>query len=114
MAVPGSTSAVGASEYIDEDGLHERYLIPPRTAQRWRAAGGGPAFVRLGKRRIAYRVSDVEAWLAARTFNSRAHELARQTGTCPETHPVPTAGAEIAAQHPQREAPRRPRRARRT
>jgi hypothetical protein len=22
------------TEYIDEDGLYERYLIPPRTAQR--------------------------------------------------------------------------------
>jgi hypothetical protein len=65
-------------EYIDEDGLYERYLIPPRTAQRWRASGGGPAFVRLGKRRVVYRVADVERWLAQRTFSSRADELARQ------------------------------------
>jgi hypothetical protein len=66
-------------EYIDEDGLYERYLIPPRSAQRWRASGGGPAFVRLGKRRVAYRVADVERWLAERTFASRADELSRQT-----------------------------------
>ena len=67
------------TEYIDEDGLYERYLIPPRTAQRWRASGGGPAFVRLGRRRVVYRVADVERWLAERTFSSRADELSRQT-----------------------------------
>jgi hypothetical protein len=66
-----------SSEYIDEGGLYDRYLIPPRTAQRWRACGGGPPFIRLGKRRVAYRVADVEGWLAQRTFSSHAEELAR-------------------------------------
>jgi hypothetical protein len=36
------------------------------------ASGGGPAFVRLGRRRIVYRVADVERWLAEWTFSSRA------------------------------------------
>lgn len=72
-----TTAEYQANEYIDEDGLAERYLIPPRTAQRWRMTGGGPPFVRLGKRRILYRVADVEAWLTARTYASRADELAR-------------------------------------
>ena len=31
-------------EYITEQGLHKRYLIPPRTAQRWRQDGTGPQF----------------------------------------------------------------------
>jgi hypothetical protein len=66
-----------AAEYVNEDGLAERYLIPPRTAQRWRASGEGPPFIRLGKRRVLYRIADVEAWLAAKTFGSRADELAR-------------------------------------
>jgi hypothetical protein len=68
-----------STEYIDEDGLFARYLIPPRTAQRWRASGGGPAFIRLGRRRVVYRVADVERWVAERTFASRADELSRQT-----------------------------------
>jgi len=67
------------AEYLDEDGLYQRYQIPPRTAQRWRASGGGPPFVRLGRRRVAYRVADVERWLQERTYKSRADELARQT-----------------------------------
>jgi hypothetical protein len=65
-----------AAEYVDEDGLRERYQISPRTAQRWRSSGDGPPYVRLGKRRVVYRVADVERWLAARTFASIADELA--------------------------------------
>ena len=66
-----------SQEYITEQGLHYRYLIPPRTAQRWRQDGTGPKFIRLGRRRIVYRISDVEAWLTARTYRHRADELAR-------------------------------------
>jgi hypothetical protein len=66
-----------SQEYITEQGLHDRYLIPPRTAQRWRQDGTGPKFIRLRRRRIVYRISDVEAWLTARTYRHRADELAR-------------------------------------
>jgi hypothetical protein len=69
-----------SQKYITEQGLHERYLIPPRTAQRWRQDGTGPKFIRLGRRRIVYRISDVEAWLTARTYRHRADELARTVG----------------------------------
>jgi predicted DNA-binding transcriptional regulator AlpA len=58
--------------------LAERIQRPERTIERWRLTGEGPAFIRLG-RRIAYRVEDVERWLAGRTFASRAAELARRT-----------------------------------
>ena len=37
------------------------------TLQRMRSKGGGPKFIRLGFRRLAYRPSDVEDWLASRT-----------------------------------------------
>jgi hypothetical protein len=64
-------------DYLDKNGLCKRYLIPPRTAQRWRKEGGGPAFIRCGKRRVLYRIADVEAWLAQRTFASLADEHSR-------------------------------------
>lgn len=84
-----------AREYVDEDGLAERYLIRPRTAQRWRATGDGPPFVRLGRRRVLYRVVDVEAWLAQRTFKHLAEETARKlsevTSPKPETRNPATA-----------------------
>jgi predicted DNA-binding transcriptional regulator AlpA len=41
--------------------------------QRMRARGTGPFFVRLSERRVAYRKSDVEAWLAAR-ITDRIHD----------------------------------------
>jgi hypothetical protein len=62
-------------EVITEKELEERYNIPRRTAQRWRLKGIGPSFIRLGERRVAYRVGDVEVWLAERTYRHRAHEL---------------------------------------
>jgi predicted DNA-binding transcriptional regulator AlpA len=37
--------------------------------QRMRSNGSGPHYVQLGPRRLAYRKSDVEAWLTARRIN---------------------------------------------
>jgi hypothetical protein len=76
MAVAKPASAAQANEYIDEDELATRYLIPARTAQRWRSTGQGPSYVRLG-RRVIYRVADIERWLAARTYKSLADEARR-------------------------------------
>jgi len=73
-----STGKQWPDEYITEQGLQERYLIPPRTAQRWRSSGDGPRWIRLGRRRILYRVRDVEVWLGERTYKHRADELARR------------------------------------
>jgi hypothetical protein len=81
--------AVATNDVLDEDGLYERYLIPPRTAQRWRAIGEGPRWIRLGRRRVVYRVADIEAWLAERTFASRADELARSTSEAAPRDPPP-------------------------
>jgi predicted DNA-binding transcriptional regulator AlpA len=39
------------------------------TAQRQRSDGTGPPFVQLSERRIGYRKSAVERWLASRTIN---------------------------------------------
>lgn len=55
-----------------------RIQRPERTLERWRLTGEGPPFVRLG-RRVAYRVADVERWLARRTYASRAAELAQRS-----------------------------------
>lgn len=49
---------------LSEYELAQRWLLSVRTLQRWRIAGTGPVFLRLG-RRIAYRLSDVERFEAA-------------------------------------------------
>jgi predicted DNA-binding transcriptional regulator AlpA len=68
-------------EALTERLVSERYPFSPRTLQRLRAQGGGPRYVRLGRRRIAYRPGDIETWLSERTFKSRADELAHQMCT---------------------------------
>ena len=37
--------------------------LSPRTLEGWRRTGEGPAFVRLGRRRVAYRRSALDRWL---------------------------------------------------
>jgi predicted DNA-binding transcriptional regulator AlpA len=62
--------------YLTEDEFAGRYHLGRRTVQRWRQTGEGPSWVRLGRRRILYRLSDVEAWTRSRTYQHRADELA--------------------------------------
>jgi predicted DNA-binding transcriptional regulator AlpA len=49
------------------------------TLQRQRSDGSGPPFVQLSERRIGYRKSAIERWLAARTIN-RVGALTQSTG----------------------------------
>ncbi len=47
--------------------------VSVRTLQRWRTeppAGGGPRFYKLGRKRVAYRLSDLSAWAEGRAFES--------------------------------------------
>lgn len=45
--------------------------ISPSTLAKMRLSGKSPRYVKLG-RRVAYRPSDLEAWVAAQTFHSTA------------------------------------------
>lgn len=64
------------NEYLTEREFSKRYHVSVRTVQRWRVTGEGPRFVRLGPRRVVYRLSDCEFWAASRTHASRAEEAA--------------------------------------
>ncbi len=47
--------------------------VSVRTLQRWRTdppAGGAPIFYKLGRKRVAYRISDLSAWAESRAFGS--------------------------------------------
>ena len=55
---------------IDEPALCEWLNISPATAQRYRYVGGGPKYVVLSARRIAYRPSAVREWLESREVES--------------------------------------------
>jgi hypothetical protein len=58
--------AVLATErpHLLEHELATRWRLSARTLQRWRRAGSGPPFLRLG-RRVAYRLSDIERFETA-------------------------------------------------
>ena len=62
-------------EYLLQHQFCARFRVSPRTAERWRVTGDGPSWVRLGQRKVAYRLSDCERWAAERTFRHRAEEL---------------------------------------
>jgi hypothetical protein len=64
-----------SADYLTTYRLCTDYPITARTAERWRTTGDGPPFVRLGPRKVVYRRTDVEAWLAGRTYQHRAAEL---------------------------------------
>jgi predicted DNA-binding transcriptional regulator AlpA len=49
----------------------------PATLQKWRSEGGGTVFVKLGRRKVGYRASALQEWLAARTATSTADARAR-------------------------------------
>jgi hypothetical protein len=63
--------------YLDEESFCNRYHVARRTAQRWRVTGDGPPWVRIGPRRVIYRLSDCEDWITAQTHQHRAAELAK-------------------------------------
>lgn len=63
---------------VTQEELAERLGLSTRTIERWRVTGEGPAFVRIGARRLVYREEAIEAWLASNTFAHRADELSRE------------------------------------
>ncbi len=50
--------------WLTTEELAEKVDRSPATVRYWRAQGTGPVGVRVG-RRVAYRASDVDAWLQA-------------------------------------------------
>lgn len=55
------------------------------TLERWRADGSGPPFCRIGKRSVRYRLGDLRAWIAQRTFAHHAAEAAgKPNGSAPK------------------------------
>ncbi|MBN8542845.1 MAG: helix-turn-helix domain-containing protein [Alphaproteobacteria bacterium] len=48
--------------HIDEKHASEYLGISYRTLQGYRTKGGGPKFVKIGKKTIRYKVSDLIAW----------------------------------------------------
>lgn len=63
------------TDYLTDSQFCGMMNVTPRTSNQWRRDNTGPAYVRIGPRRILYRRADVDAWLASRTFKHRAAEV---------------------------------------
>lgn len=58
------------ADLLDTPTLAKKLGLRANTLEKWRVQGGGPAYVRIG-RKIAYRPQDVESWLESRrTFST--------------------------------------------
>jgi excisionase family DNA binding protein len=51
--------------------------LSERTLERWRVAGGGPHFVKLG-RLVRYREADLATWITAHVATSTSAQEARR------------------------------------
>ncbi len=64
-------------KHLNQVELSRRWGISPRTLERWRWLGEGPAYLKIGGR-VVYRIEDVERYEAEqlRTSTSRRQVLA--------------------------------------
>lgn len=44
--------------------------LAPATMEGLRSKGGGPRFVRYGRKAVRYLIADLDAWMAERTFSN--------------------------------------------
>lgn len=51
---------------LSQNELAVRWELSPRTLERWRQHGSGPAFFPAGNRAVRYRFADIEAFEAER------------------------------------------------
>ena len=60
-----------AEQLLDTVQAADYLGLKPGTLETWRwDARRGPAFIRLSKRAVRYRRSDLDAWLDAQTVNA--------------------------------------------
>ncbi len=60
-----------AVRHLTQLDLARRWRVSPRTLERWRWLGQGPAYLKLGAA-VAYRLEDVEAFEARRRHDAAA------------------------------------------
>jgi predicted DNA-binding transcriptional regulator AlpA len=61
---------------VSETELARRIDVSTAVLRKWRREGNGPRFLKLG-RLVRYLVSDVDAWLDARSFHGGAQVSSR-------------------------------------
>jgi predicted DNA-binding transcriptional regulator AlpA len=70
MLPPGVTPALNTEQAASYCGL------APATMEGLRSKGGGPRFVRYGRKAVRYLIADLDRWMAARTVSSTSEKIA--------------------------------------
>jgi excisionase family DNA binding protein len=68
--VASDQSRNGHSRLLDEFEVAAWLSLSVRTLRNWRVRGGHIPFIRVGRKSVRYRSSDVEAYLASRVRTS--------------------------------------------
>ena len=69
---PTSTQHRPNDKVLTARQVAEEYGFSTVTLQRWRTDGTGPAYVKLGKRRVGYLAADLQRWVESRRATSTA------------------------------------------
>ena len=67
--MPSSRDFSSDRPLLNQTQAAEFLAVSTRTMEGWRCRGGGPRFVRVG-RRVRYRLVDLREWIEQRTFRS--------------------------------------------
>lgn len=59
---------------VRTDGAAEYVALAVSTLEKLRLSGGGPRFVKLGGRAVAYDVKDLDAWIEERKTSSTSEQ----------------------------------------
>lgn len=63
------------SPYRDTKAAAEYLHISPSWLEALRVRGGGPAYLKLGPKRVVYRLEDLDAWATAQRRLSTSQEI---------------------------------------
>lgn len=78
MFVPQNPAQASALRQVLSRREAALYLqVSERTLERWALEGGGPAFVRLGTRRVGYTIETLNTWLRTRSFATTSAETVK-------------------------------------
>ncbi len=67
-------------KHLNQTDLAARWKMSPRTLERWRYDGDGPAYLKLGSR-VVYRLVDIEAHEERRRQEALAQKAKIETQT---------------------------------
>jgi hypothetical protein len=76
LSMPQLEAARAARALLAEDHLAQRWLCSMSRLQKWRSAGRGPGYLKIGSR-ILYRLADIEEFEQKRLVNLTAAESDR-------------------------------------